>query len=552
MSETTSSEVDAVVIGAGFSGLYATYRLRESGLSVRSFDAADQVGGVWTWNRYPGARTDSLHMTYCYSFDKELLNEWAYSEVNPRQPEVLSYLEHVADRFDLNQHYTFGTKVTSAHFNEDTGRWDITTDGGEKVSAIYFVTGLGLVSAPLLPTADGLDAFQGELYHTAQWPHHDVDFAGKRVAVIGTGSSGVQLVSTIREQVGELTVFQRTANWVASTPNRPVTSEEIAEIRDNYDVLWTRVRNHPAGWPWEFTGRTAIETAPAERERIFEEKWNEGGFALLYNAFDDLSTDKAANDLLCEFMRGKIHGIVDDPIVAAKLMPTHPYGAKRPPTADGYYEAFNQPNVELVDLRQSPIEAFTERGIRTSAGELEFDMIVLATGFDAITGAFTRMDIRGLGGRDLNEYWSDGPKTYLGLSVPGFPNMFTVAGPQTPFANLPPGAQHQGDWIDSAISWMKANGTAFVQPSEEAAEKWTALCNEIAESLPATSVAAEANSWFTGANVAGKTVAYNIYFGGAGSHGDLCDSEAAEGFPSFVKAMDVDELKAAASAGQPA
>ena len=530
------NEVDAVVIGAGFSGLYATHRLVESGLTVRAFDAAEDVGGVWTWNRYPGARTDSLHMTYQYSFDKELLNEWAYSEVNPTQPEVLSYLYHVADRFDLRQHYTFSTKVVSAIFNDGTGRWDVTTDGGETVSARYFVTGLGLVSAPLLPTAPGIEDFSGELYHTAQWPHEPVSFEGKRVAIIGTGSSGVQLVTRVAKEVGSLTVFQRTANWIAPTPNRPVDSAEIDDIRANYDDLWKRVRHHPAGWPWESTGRSALAVDPEERERIFQQKWDEGGFSLLYNAFDDLGTDAAANDLVVDFMRRKITEIVDDPKTAKDLVPTHPYGAKRPPTADGYYEAYNQPNVDLVNLRETPIEAFTEKGIRTSAGELEFDMIVLATGFDAITGAFTRMEIRGAGGRDLNEYWSDGPITYLGLSVPGFPNMFTVAGPQTPFSNLPPGAQAQGGWIGDAIDWMNENGVSFMQPSETAGRQWTDLCNEIAESLPGISAAAAANSWFTGANVEGKTIAYNIYFGGHGSHADLCEAEAANGYPSFEKA----------------
>ncbi|MEN8672989.1 NAD(P)/FAD-dependent oxidoreductase [Nocardioides sp.] len=545
MSDNTVSHVDAVVIGAGFSGLYATYRLRESGRSVRAFDAASGVGGVWTWNRYPGARTDSLHMTYCYSFDKALLDEWAYSEVNPAQPEVLSYLQHVTDRFDLAKHYTFDTSVVSADFNEGTGRWEIVTDSGERVSATYFVTGLGLVSAPIKPTAPGLENFRGELVHTAQWPDEGVDFAGKRVAVIGTGSSGVQLIAKIKGEVGDLTVLQRTANWVAGTPNRPVTEEDLAEIRENYDTVWNRVRHHPAGWPWEPAGRLAVETEPEEREKIFEEKWNEGGFALLYGAFDDLSTDKAANDLLCEFMRQKIRAMVDDPDTADKLIPTHPYGAKRPPTTDGYYEAYNQDNVHLVSLRDTPIEEFTEKGILTSQGELEFDVIVMATGFDAITGAFTRMQIRGVGGRDLNDYWSDGPMTYLGLCVPGFPNMFTVAGPQTPFANLPPGAQAQAGWIDDAITWLEGSDASYLQVSEEAGRKWTELCNEIAESLPTTSAGAEANSWFTGANVEGKAVAYSIYFGGHESHSDLCDAEAADDYPSFVKTNSVDELKAA-------
>lgn len=538
---SAAPDVDAVVIGAGFSGLYATKRLRDIGLAVRAFDAADGVGGVWTWNRYPGARTDSLHETYCFTFDKDLVNEWSYSEIHPDQAEVLEYLNLFADRFDLRKHYTFKTTVTSAVLDEATGLWNFLTDKGESLTAKFFVTGLGLVSAPILPDVPGLEDFEGEVYHTSRWPETPVEFTGKRVAVIGTGSSGVQLVSTVVDQVGELTVFQRTPNWVVPTGNRPVTPEELEEIRANHDEICRLVRNHPAGWPWELVDRKCVDTPAEVREAMFEEAWEEGGFALLYKTFSDLSTDKAANDILCAWMAKKIASVVEDPELAKKLTPTHPYGAKRPPAADGYYEAFNKSHVRLVDIKEDPITAFTEKGIRTSKGEVEVDMIVMATGFDAITGAFTRMDIRGLGGRKLNDHWSEGPLTYLGLGIAGFPNMFMVAGPQSPFANLPPGAQEQGNWIADLIVHMRENGIEFVQPTQEAEIEWTKHLTEVAESLM-TRYGLEANSWFTGANIEGKPRAFNVYFGGHAAHADRCAAEAAEGYPHFEKAVKLTDL----------
>ncbi len=533
-----SATVDAIVIGAGFAGIYATLRLTAMGLTVRSFDAADDIGGVWTWNRYPGARTDSLHETYCFTFDRDFYNEWAYTDIHPDQSEVLRYLHHVAERFDLRKLYTLSTRVESATFNEATDRWDVRTDSGEQVSAPYLVTGLGLVSAPIIPDVPGLESFGGELYMTANWPHDEVSLAGKRVAVIGTGSSGVQVISTIVGSVADLTVFQRTANWVARTGNRPVSDEERQGIRQHPEQVWDRVRQHPAGWPWEPVKRMALDTPAEERERLFEEAWEEGGFALLYKTYADLSTDKAANDILCDFFARKIASLVDDPVLAKKLTPNHPYGAKRPPAAEGYYEAFNRSDVHLVNLTETPIVSFTDKGIRTSAGEHEFDVIILATGFDAITGAFTRIDIRGLAGERLNDHWAEAPRTYLGLMITGFPNLFMVAGPQSPFANLPPGAQGQADWIANAIAHMRSDGIVRMQPSMDAEIEWTAHLDEIAEGLM-TRYGEAAGSWFTGANVPGKPRAYNVYFGGHNVHADRCDAEQAADYPNFKMSQPV-------------
>jgi len=391
-ADMNQTEYDVVVIGAGFSGLYATYRLSTAGHSVRAFEAGSGVGGVWTWNRYPGARTDSLHETFQFSFDKEFAAGWRYSDIHPLQPEVLDYLNTFADHFDLRRHYSFDTVVKSARYNEATNRWDFVTDTGETATAKYFVTGLGLVSAPLIPSTPGFEDFTGQVVHTSRWPEEGVDFTDKKVAVIGTGSSGVQVAPAIVDQVSELTVFQRTPNWCPPTGHRPVTDAEHEQLLENFDEVWSKVRQHPAGWPWEATGRSIFDVSDAERERIFEECWGQGGFSMLFQAFDDVLVSKEANDILCEFAGRKVREAVKDPAIAEKLIPDHPYGAKRPPASDGYLEMFNRDNVRLVDIRETPIERYTATGIATSSDEFEFDIVVLATGFDAVSGAFTRMD----------------------------------------------------------------------------------------------------------------------------------------------------------------
>jgi len=534
-ADMNQAEYDVVVIGAGFSGLYATYRLSTAGHSVHAFEAGSGVGGVWTWNRYPGARTDSLHETFQFSFDKEFAAQWRYSDIHPLQPEVLDYLNTFADHFDLRRHYSFDTVVKSARYNEATSRWDFVTDTGETATAKYFVTGLGLVSAPLIPSTPGFEDFTGQVVHTSRWPEEGVDFTGKKVAVIGTGSSGVQVAPAIVDQVSELTVFQRTPNWCPPTGHRPVTDTEHEQLLENFDEVWARVRQHAAGWPWEATGRSVFDVSTAERERIFEECWGQGGFSMLFQAFDDVLVSKEANDILCDFAARKVREVVKDPIIAEKLIPDHPYGAKRPPAADGYLEMFNRDNVRLVDVREDPIVRYTNTGIETAENHFDFDIVVLATGFDAVTGAFTRMDIRGLNNESLADRWNtEGPKTFLGLGVHGFPNMLMVAGPQSPFSNLPPGAQAAGNWIADALAHFEAEGAEAFHPSLEAQNSWNDHVQEVALA-GLTAYGKDANSWAVGANIEGKPRVYNVYYAGFKEYADRCDEEAEAGYPHFIR-----------------
>jgi cyclohexanone monooxygenase len=532
--------VDAVVIGAGFSGLYATKRLHELGLSIAAFDAADDVGGVWRWNGYPGAQTDSPHHTYRFTFAQDLLAEWEYSRKFPPGPEVLAYLRHVADIYDLRRHYTFGARVESVIFDDASGLWTVTTDRGRTVHATYVVTGLGLVSEPVHPGIPGLETFGGEILYTTSWPEGELDLAGKRVAIIGTGSTGIQLTPQLAKVARQLTVFQRTPNYVVPTGNRPVNDEDRAEMRDRYDDVARRVRNHPAAFPFEkSTGRLAVETPEDERKQIFEQMWQRGGFSLLYETFDDVSTDPRANELVCDFIRGKIRSAVKDPKIAETLSPSYPYGSKRPPTGDGYYEAFNLPHVRLVDIGRTPIEEITPAGIRTWEETHEFDVIVFATGFDVATGSFLRMDVRGRGGRSLRDHWSAGPSTFFGIAITGFPNFFMVAGPQSPFANLPPGAEGAGEWIADLIDYTRSVDARFVEPEEEAEKSWNRHVVEVAEGSFVLRSAESVNSWFTGANIEGKARAFNVYFGGQNAYLDRLQIEAADKYPGFATYQDV-------------
>lgn len=532
---TDRREYDVVVIGAGFSGLYATYRLAMAGYTVHAFEAGDGVGGVWRWNSYPGARTDSLHETYQFSFDKDFAESWKYSDIHPAQPEVLDYLNTFADRFELREHYSFNTQVEKAWYDETSSRWNFDADIGEKASAKYFVTGLGLVSAPLIPNTPGFETFSGQVVHTSRWPADGVDFTGKKVAVIGTGSSGVQVAPAIVDEVAELTVFQRTPNWCPPTGHRPVTEDERKALIADFDRVWARVRQHPAGWPWESTGRNAVDVGEEEREHIFEECWQRGGFSMLFETFDDVNVSKKANDLLCDFAARKVRQIVKDPAVAETLIPDHPYGAKRPPASDGYLEMFNRENVRLVDVRTNPIITYTATGIDTAKESFDFDIVVLATGFDAVTGAFTRMDIRGLNDESLADRWNtEGPKTFLGLGVHGFPNMLMVAGPQSPFSNLPPGAQAAGNWIADALAHFESEGADAFHPSSKAQDSWNDHVQEVALS-GLTAYGKDANSWAVGANIEGKPRVYNVYYAGFKAYADRCDEEAVAGYPNFVR-----------------
>jgi cation diffusion facilitator CzcD-associated flavoprotein CzcO len=531
----TSTHFDAVVIGAGFSGLYATWRLRQLGLRVQSFDAGVDFGGVWNWNRYPGAQTDSSHNTYRFTFDQKLREHAAYTRKFPAQPEVLAYLNHVAAQYDLRRHYLFNTSITTAIYDEESNLWNLTTNTGVTFTATYFVTGAGLVSDPVVPSYPGLGAFEGTTLFTSSWPHDGADLKGKRIALIGTGSSGIQVTGTLASEASQLTVYQRTPNYVVPTGNRAITDVDRQELGTNFAEVAKLVRNHPSAFPFEASnGRLMADVSPEERDRVFEEMWQRGGFSFLYETFDDIY-DGEGNEAACEFLRGKIREIVKDPKTAEMLTPHYPYGAKRPPTGDSYYQAFNEPHVDLVNVRDTPILEFTPRGIMTAGGEREFDIIVFATGFDAGTGAFTRMDIRGRGGETLNEHWAAGPSTYLGIGVHGFPNFFMVAGPHSPFSNLPPGAEQCGNWIAEMIEYMRSNGISAMEPSVESEQGWNEHVIWAAEQVLGATSGAAVNSWSVGANIEGKPRAYYFYFGGANVYGDKLEVENEGHYPSFEK-----------------
>lgn len=537
MTSATTERVDAVLVGAGFSGLYMAHKLNELGFTFQGFEAAGDVGGTWFWNRYPGARTDSLHHIYCYSFSKELAQEWSWTERYPSQPEMLSYLSHVADRFDLRKHFRFGTRVQSAHFDGDNSEWVVSTESGDVIRARFVITAVGLLSAPNIPPFTGIENFQGDWYHTARWPHDEVDFTGKRVAVIGTGSTGIQIAPKIAETAGELTIFQRTPNYVVPAQNRPLSTAEQADIKARYTEIWRRLREHPFAMDFQAPGRNALDVDAEERERIYEEAWGKGGFHFLFEAFDDLQVDEVANETACEFIRSKIRQAVDDPEVAELLSPRgYPYGSKRPPSGTGYYEIFNRDNVRLVDVSTDSISEVTAEGLRTQSGRTwEFDAIVFATGFDASTGSLTRIDIRGRDGIELATKWEGGPVTNLGFSTADFPNLIMLSGPLSPFANIPVCSEENVDWVAACLSHMRENGLSTIEAEASAEAEWVAHVNDVANQILAAK-GEKVNTWFAGANIDGKAHAINVYFGGSNAYFKACRDAAAAGYKGFILA----------------
>ncbi|MGH8597955.1 MAG: flavin-containing monooxygenase, partial [Gammaproteobacteria bacterium] len=437
---STVETFDAIVIGAGICGLYQLFRLRELGLSVRVFEAGSSVGGTWYWNRYPGARFDSESYTYGYAFSESLLHEWDWSEHFSAQPETQRYLEFVTDKFDLRKDICFNARVTSAIYDPEGNRWTVTTENGEQARAKFLITAVGVLSAPYIPDIPGIADFKGESWHTAEWPSHPVDLSGQRVAVIGAGATAVQLIPEVAKNVGHLTVFQRTANYCVPLNNRRIAKEEQAALKARYGEMFERCRKTYAALIHDFDPRSAFDVSTDEREAIYERLWHEPGFGFWLGNFNDIMTDERANETIAEFVRKKIREQVKDPVLAEKLTPRdHYFGTKRVPLESGYYEAYNRPNVELVSLRETPIERITATGIKTTGLEYAFDIIVFATGFDAVTGALTRIDIRGEHSVALKDKWRDGPRTYLGLQIAGFPNLFTVVGAHNAanFCNVP-------------------------------------------------------------------------------------------------------------------
>jgi cyclohexanone monooxygenase len=519
------------VVGAGFAGLYALHRLRAMGLSVRVFEQGEDVGGTWYWNRYPGARCDVESIDYSYSFSDELQREWSWSERYATQPEILRYLNHVADRFDLRPGITFGTRVVSAVYDEPSARWLIETDRGHRVSARYCVMGVGNLSVGRIPEFPGRESFRGQAYHTGSWPKDGVDFTGLRVGVIGTGSSGIQIIPLIARRAAHLTVFQRTPHFTIPARNAPLDPDWLADFKPRYADYRRRMRVSRGGLSRDFSDRRALETTPAQRRQVYEARWNFGGAEIL-GAFADLLTDTAANDTVADFVRGKIRETVRDPQVAGRLLPRgYPFGAKRLCVDTSYYDTYNRDNVTLADVRSDPIEAITPAGIRTSAAEYELDAIVFATGFDAMTGALLAMDIRGRGGLTLRRKWEAGPRTYLGVCVAGFPNLFIVTGPGSPsvLSNVVLSIEQHVEWISDFVGYLRKHDLDWAEPRGEAEAGWVAHVNEVAN----RSLFPVGNSWYLGANVPGKPRVFMPYIGGVGRYRAICDLVATEGYAGF-------------------
>jgi cyclohexanone monooxygenase len=523
---------DAIVIGAGFAGLYMLYLLREQGMSVRGFEAGGGVGGTWYWNRYPGARCDSESMYYSYSFLPDLEQEWPLQERYPGQPQILEYLEHVADRLKLRDDFTFHARVTSASYDEATSRWTVRTADGAEAAATYLITAVGCLSAANKPAFPGTEVFQGLTLHTANWPHEPVDLAGKRVAVIGTGASAIQAIPVIAEQAGHLTVFQRTAQFTIPAANGPLDPQLAALWKQNYREWRRRGRQSRAGIPYPASTISALEVSAEQRRATFEGAWEQGGFTFSQGTFNDLVVDHRANETAAEFIRSKIDEIVDDPAVADRLKPrTFPFGTKRLPLDTNYYQTFNRPNVQLVDLRDTPIERITQNGIRTAGTSFPLDVIVFATGFDALTGPLEALGIQGRQGRSLSEAWSQGPKTYLGLAMPGFPNLFTITGPGSPsvLSNMPVSIEQHAEWISNCIGYLRRHGVATIEARPEAMELWSDHVQEVAN----RTLYPTAASWYMGANIPGKPRLFLPYIGGVGNYRDKCEAVAANGYEGF-------------------
>ena len=528
-----SSTYDAVIVGAGFAGLYMLHRLRELGFSVRVFEAAGGVGGTWYWNRYPGARCDVESVEYSYSFSAELENEWQWSERYAAQPEILRYLNHVADRFDLRRDIQFDTRVISSVFDENVNRWRLATNRGENVTARFCIMATGCLSVAKAPEVDGLERFEGKWYRTGLWPHEGVDFSGQRVGVIGTGSSAIQSIPLIAEQASQLFVFQRTPHFSLPAHNGPLAPEVAAEWNANRARYRDQARKSRFAILSVLPGdKPALQVDPDERQRIYEQRWQYGGFAVV-GAFTDLVIDRQANETAAEFVRSKIRSIVRDPAVAQKLQPRdYPIATKRICVDTNYYATFNRENVTLIDIRATPIEEITARGLRTSASEFALDSIVFATGFDAMTGALANIDIRGRAGASLKIKWAEGPRTYLGLMTASFPNLFTITGPGSPsvLSNMVVSIEQHVDWIAACLAHLREKHVETIEAKPEAENAWVAHVNEIAN----MTLFPQANSWYMGANVPGKPRVFMPYIGGVDAYGAKCEQVASNGYEGFV------------------
>ena len=525
------TRADVVVVGAGFAGLYAVYRMRALGLSVYGIERAPGVGGTWHWNRYPGARCDIESLDYCYGFDDELLAEWRWTERYAAQPEILAYLDHVADRFDLRPHFEFSTSVASVIWNEAAASWFVTTDHGETIECTYVIMATGNLSSPQPPAIDGLNDFKGTWLHTGNWPIEPVELAGKKVAVVGTGSSGIQTCTAIAPIVDKLYVLQRTPNYSMPAQNRPLGDDEVNSVLANYRERRTICEWSDAGTPMPDPTESALSVSAQERRRRYEQGWQMGGISSLSFAFNDMFRSEEANGFAQDFAREQIRSMVQDPAVAELLSPNHHIGTKRTCVDTGYYQIYNQPNVHLVDLKSEPIVRMNPGGIETTDQQIDVDVVIFAIGFDAITGALADVDVRGVDGLTLNEAWANGPVGYLGVQVAGFPNLFTVTGPGSPsvLSNMVISIEQHVDWITEAIVHMRAVGFNRIEATAAAQERWMAHVVELANQT----LYPKANSWYVGANIPGRERLFSVYIAGCGPFRAECNRVVEAGYEGF-------------------
>jgi cyclohexanone monooxygenase len=539
MGSIQHPDFDAIVIGAGVGGLRTLHELQKLKLSAKCFERGSNVGGTWYWNRYPGARTDSEAWVYICNVSKELNDDWNWSERLPSQGEVLSYLDHFADRFNLRKDIEFHTSVSKAHFDCQTKLWTVTDFAGKSCTASYLITAVGPLSEARKPDFACFDQFKGEWHQTSSWPKTTVKFTGKRVAVIGTGATGVQVIPIVAHEADHVTVFQRTPNYVIPGRNYHIPPQKLKEVRRDYDQIWQQARGQVFGMAMPAAGRTVKDVKDhAHHLRILDQGWEAGGFHFVFTTFDDILVDQKSNEVMSEFVRNKIRTMVNDEKTAELLCPRYPFLAKRPPLGHFYYEAFNRSNVQLVDVGgNNGIQAFTEKGLRTENGnEYEFDMVIFAIGFDAATGALAEIEIRGENDVALKEVWAKELETHLGITVTGFPNMFMVTGPQSPFANIPIIIDNTATWIGKAITHLQQENKTSLEPTKKAEKAWANQVNGVFNMTLIAGSSVETRSWYVGANVPGKPQNVLFYFGGVGAYFDECEKEAAAGFPSYVKA----------------
>ena len=543
----TTIHTDAVVVGAGFAGLYMLHTLRDKlGMKAEVFEAADDVGGTWYWNRYPGARCDISSYHYSFSFSEEIQQEWSWSEKYAAQPEILAYLGFVADRLNLRPDINFETRVISSDYNEATHRWTIKTDKGHTVICKYYISGVGTLSYAANPDFEGKDSFKGEIYSTSSWPHKGVDFTGKSVGIVGTGASAIQAIPLIAQEAEHLTVFQRTPNYATPLRNGPMDEEEASAIKANYGEFRKEARAALAGVPFPNMRESILNEGPEEVEKHLESCWEDGGFSLWLGSYGDILFDEKANKVAADFVRKKIRERVKDPKTADLLCPDYLYGTKRQPCETNYFETYNRDNVSLVDIKSNPIRRVTEQGLEQENGDAHtFDCLIYSTGFDAFTGPLFNLNLKGRNGISLKEYWSEGPRTNLGIMSYGFPNFFMITGPQSPSVlfNMPLGIEQHVEWIADVICYMEDNGLESIEPERAREDEWRELVEGIANStlLPKT------NTWYTGSNIPGKPRSFMVYLGGGAAYKQECDQVAQNGYDGFILGKSTANREAIAS-----